>query len=349
LRVRRICSKIEDYDSNVTMLSGHFLKRGYPLPLIEEAAIKVRRLERPALLHPPPKLDENQPNILLTTYHPHDNCLATIVKQNWDILGKSTKTTFLHENKPLMAYRRPPNLRDLLVRADAKPKKPIKKMEFPITLGETTPKFQTKIQDFFKPRPLDTNTNPLISKPEQPTNGFPGMIKATQSKSQPSLQKHVKKTCTNFRCKYCPYLDTKEKITSLVTGEKFTCKHNVSCLSSNIVYGITCKKCGQQYVGQNKRSCLYMRLREHLYSINNAIKIRDNPSRKLTVQLNPQPVGIHFSKPDHNGIKDLKIQILEFIKLHPESDKAQIIRLKEEKKWIHLLRCPAPNGMNIFD
>jgi hypothetical protein len=92
-----------------------------------------------------------------------------------------------------------------------------------------------------------------------------------------------------------------------------------------------------------------MRLREHLYSINNAIKLRQNPSKKLNVQINPQPVGIHFSKPGHNGIKDLKIQILEFIKLHPESNKAEIIRLKEEKKWIHLLRCPVPNGMNIFD
>jgi hypothetical protein len=320
LRVRRICSEIKDFDKNITMLCGHFLKRGYPLSLLEEAAIKARRLERQVLLHPLPKPEKTQPNILVTTYHPHDSCLTTIVKENWDILGKSTKTTFLHENKPLIAYRRPPNLRDLLVFANVKNKSPAKKIDFPAMSGQT-PTFQTKIRDYFKPSTLDITQNLRI--PQKP--------KIQTSKSQTSLPKHAKKICKNYRCKYCPYLDTSDKIASHITGEKFTCKSNVSCLSSNVVYGITCKICGQQYVGQTK-CCLYMRLREHLYSINNAIKLRQNPSRKLDVQINPQPVGIHFSKPGHNGIKDLKIQILEFIKLHPESNKAEIIRLKEEKK-----------------
>ena len=44
LRVRRICSDIEDYDKNVTMLGTEFLKRGYPPHTVETAAISVRRL-----------------------------------------------------------------------------------------------------------------------------------------------------------------------------------------------------------------------------------------------------------------------------------------------------------------
>jgi hypothetical protein len=61
------------------------------------------------------------------------------------------------------------------------------------------------------------------------------------------------------------------------------------------------------------------------------------------------PVGIHFAQKDHNGTKDVKIQILDFINLHPNSKKAKQVRLRVEKKWIHTLRSPAPNGMNIFD
>jgi hypothetical protein len=62
-----------------------------------------------------------------------------------------------------------------------------------------------------------------------------------------------------------------------------------------------------------------------------------------------QAVGLHFAASDHIGTQDLKIQVLDFINLHPDSPRAEKIRLRVEKKWIHLLRCPAPNGMNIFD
>jgi hypothetical protein len=60
-------------------------------------------------------------------------------------------------------------------------------------------------------------------------------------------------------------------------------------------------------------------------------------------------VGLHFSKCDHTGTRDLKIQILEFIRLPPRSERGKILRLKIEKAWIHKLRCTAPHGLNIFD
>ena len=43
LRVRRICSRIEDYEQNAMKLSIHFKRRGYPTSLIEEAALTVRK------------------------------------------------------------------------------------------------------------------------------------------------------------------------------------------------------------------------------------------------------------------------------------------------------------------
>jgi hypothetical protein len=51
----------------------------------------------------------------------------------------------------------------------------------------------------------------------------------------------------------------------------------------------------------------------------------------------------------HNGTKDVKIQVLDFVHLHPDTERAKRVRLRVEKKWIHTLRCPAPNGMNTFD
>jgi hypothetical protein len=142
-------------------------------------------------------------------------------------------------------------------------------------------------------------------------------------------------------------VDTSGKITCHTTGEIFDTKINVHCHSSNLIYVISCKICGKHYVGQTKRQ-LFERLQEHLRSILIAQDARLN-SQHRPIGEKLTPVGIHFAQPGHNGTKDVKIQILDFVNLHPDSKKAKIIRLRVEKKWIHTLRSPAPNGMNIFD
>ena len=60
------------------------------------------------------------------------------------------------------------------------------------------------------------------------------------------------------------------------------------------------------------------------------------------------PIGTHFSAPDHD-VKDIRISVLAFITLYPDSEEALKMRLRVEKKRIHLMRCPAPSGLNIFD
>jgi hypothetical protein len=45
----------------------------------------------------------------------------------------------------------------------------------------------------------------------------------------------------------------------------------------------------------------------------------------------------------------MEIPVLEFIQKPPRSPEAAIIRDRVEKRWIHLLRCPAPQGLNICD
>jgi hypothetical protein len=60
-------------------------------------------------------------------------------------------------------------------------------------------------------------------------------------------------------------------------------------------------------------------------------------------------VGVHFAQEDLQGLQDLKISILDFVNLHPDSKRSETIRLRVEKEWIHQLRCPDPFGMNISD
>jgi hypothetical protein len=60
------------------------------------------------------------------------------------------------------------------------------------------------------------------------------------------------------KCTYCYFLTKKLEFTSFVTGLESKVKNIpkplfISCEMSNVIYLITCKKCGIQYVGETGR------------------------------------------------------------------------------------------------
>ena len=69
----------------------------------------------------------------------------------------------------------------------------------------------------------------------------------------------------------------------------------------------------------------------------------------ITKNNKDDPIGRHFNQSDHNGINDVKINIVEFIHSHPESELSISLRNTIEKNWIHRLRTPAPHGLNSMD
>jgi hypothetical protein len=129
LRIRRICSKLQDFDKNALMLSNHFLRRGYPITLIESALIKARRKTREDLLHPetPPSQTQAEDNLYaISTYHPGAQPLKNIIQNNWPVLGRTHTTANVFNSQIIFGHRRNKNLRDLLVSAklpEANPKK----------------------------------------------------------------------------------------------------------------------------------------------------------------------------------------------------------------------------------
>ena len=304
---------------------------------------------------------EPQREILVTTYNPHDNTLPNLVKKNWGILGKCTNTRPIHGHRLLTAYRRPQNLRDLLVRSDCQAKRPRnpapnrdlearnKFLQGPLQPSTSKMTSQTSILRFFKRG--NQLSNPIISSSSTSDLTTNGSHSVSRSASLGTFKPtSLKGSCNNKKCRYCPKLDKSGTIKCHVTGVKHSCKYNINCKTSNVIYAITCRTCCQQYVGQTKRT-LANRFQGHFYNTINAIEYRRAsvegvPSTKLEPK---DGVSQHFSAPDHNGIQDMTIQVLEFIRLPPQSGKALQLRLKLEKAWIHRLRCPAPTGMNIFD
>ena len=124
LRIRRLCSNLKDFERHILTFALHFKRRLYPTELIVEAARLTRNLDRKVLLDDTLREQRAIENsnedavFLITTFHPSDHTVRDIVHKNWDILGQNDETNFLYKKRLITGYRRPKNLRDLLVNAN---------------------------------------------------------------------------------------------------------------------------------------------------------------------------------------------------------------------------------------
>ena len=57
----------------------------------------------------------------------------------------------------------------------------------------------------------------------------------------------------------------------------------------------------------------------------------------------------HFNQPDHSGVKDIKLHIVDFFSATPESERAAVLRDQIEFHWIQRLRTQLPHGLNNMD
>ena len=179
--------------------------------------------------------DSGNEIFLTTTYNQKYGALRNQVESTWDLLGRSCTNRFIREKNLKVGYRRPKNLRDILVRARLPPESD----EIPV--------------------------DPM--KPERPT-------------------------CDRKNCRYCRCLNTSGKIQSCTTNKSHNAMQNVNCLSNNLVYCISCKNCGKQYVEQIQNSVRQIFV-SHFHLIGHNKTDHEVPR--------------HFNTPGHRGIHDVEI------------------------------------------
>ena len=89
---------------------------------LKQAFDKVKCLNRVDLLRADNDLKEAEEVMaLVTTYLPEFQELPKIVKRNWQLLERSSTTKKLSDCKLVVSYKRPQNLKDILVRAKLPP------------------------------------------------------------------------------------------------------------------------------------------------------------------------------------------------------------------------------------
>ncbi len=96
-------------------------------------------------------------------------------------------------------------------------------------------------------------------------------------------------------CKFCPKPSQNRKYRSTVIGREYNGPAKYNCKTENVIYLITCRKWGKQYVGETYRP-FNERMKEHLRYI------------KIPSKYN-EPTSRHFNLPEHN-ISDFHCRVI---------------------------------------
>lgn len=118
LRTRWICSEDELFEKRANELKNYL---GYNKRLVTKGIDRARKTPRAnTLLQTPPQRSTRVPFVL--TYHPGLPNISKILHQFQPILQSSRRCAEAIDEVPMVAYRRPRCLKDMLVRAELRAK-----------------------------------------------------------------------------------------------------------------------------------------------------------------------------------------------------------------------------------
>ena len=102
-------------------LATYFSIRGYPTELVKSAFCRVNSMDRNNILAEKVQIeqkDDNKKIFLILDYNPSLPPIKDWIEELWPILYKSSATILLVDRIPIIGYRRPKNLQDMLVSSD---------------------------------------------------------------------------------------------------------------------------------------------------------------------------------------------------------------------------------------
>ena len=170
------------------------------------------------------------------------------------------------------------------------------------------------------PTTAEIFAQPLLISYKRDKNLSNFLVKSTlKSDHQPGTFK-----CARVRCRTCPFISNANKI----SGPKRTVAitDHFSCISTNLIYCITCTLCKKVYIGETGRR-LGDRFREHLRDV----EINDKDASK--------PVARHFNLPNHSQ----KHMAVCGLSLHLGNTES---RKNIEQKFIFQIGTLSPCGIN---
>lgn len=119
LRIRRICSTDALFDKRAEELCSYLVKRGYNREHVEGQIDRARRIPREQTLRDKqPACNKRIPFVV--TFHPALPCISKILHRLHPVLQSSRRCQLALEQVPMVAFRRPKCLKDILVHSELK-------------------------------------------------------------------------------------------------------------------------------------------------------------------------------------------------------------------------------------
>ncbi|XP_077117028.1 protocadherin gamma-B1-like [Ranitomeya variabilis] len=115
LRIRRNCSDDAIFESQAQELRRNFRDRGYPSKILSRAYHEARSRDRPSLLNPTARTQNNEVVRFITTFDNGANHVRDIVAKHWSILKMDSDISDYLDHTPAITYKKSRSLNDRLV------------------------------------------------------------------------------------------------------------------------------------------------------------------------------------------------------------------------------------------
>ena len=124
LRIVRICTLPKDRDTRLTELRNMLIERDYKPGIIDAAIDRARQISRNDALK---KVQDNKKNkrpVFVITHDPRLPSISGIVQKHWRTMVTDPHLKEVFPEPPLIAYKRPQNVREKIIRAKVPPMAP---------------------------------------------------------------------------------------------------------------------------------------------------------------------------------------------------------------------------------
>jgi hypothetical protein len=114
LRAKKICSNAQHAEITMTEMKSKFLDRGYPVSNIDEQLVKAMSIDRGTLLTEKDPTTRGRRIPFTTTFNKNLPDINSTINKHWHLLQTNTKVAESFNEKPMVAFRRNKNLRELI-------------------------------------------------------------------------------------------------------------------------------------------------------------------------------------------------------------------------------------------
>ena len=136
LRLRRICSEDEDFQTKSLEMRNFFVQRGYPTSLLDTAFSKASSIPRSdTLTNSVHNGTDNNKIPLVLTYHPFNFKVRDVIRKNFHILKNDPQTSSIFSENPLVSFRHNKNIRESLVSSSLTSETSLSEGTFPCKRG----------------------------------------------------------------------------------------------------------------------------------------------------------------------------------------------------------------------